>query len=124
MLRNIQCNYVLVAIIIISLLSACKKQNIPVKPESSAFSAQLKNNAVFPATGGKDTIVVNGGTNGWWVTTPDNSWAVITKRYGSGDFKIPVSVNANLTGASREINVTVNPTFGMPPVSINIKQAN
>jgi hypothetical protein len=124
MLRNIQCNYVLVAIIIISLLSACKKQNIPVKPESSAFSAQLKNNAVFPATGGKDTIVVNGGTNGWWVTTPDNSWAVITKRYGSGDFKIPVSVNANSTGASREINVTVNPTFGVPPVIINIKQAN
>jgi hypothetical protein len=124
MLRNIQYKGVLVAIIIISVLAACKKQNIPVKPESSAFSAQLKNNAVFPAAGGKDTIVVNGGTNGWWVTTPDNSWAVITKRYGSGDFKIPVSVKANTTGSAREINVTVNPTFGKPPVIINIKQAN
>lgn len=104
--------------------AACSKQNLPVPPQPSNFSAALVKYPLFPAAGAKDTILISGGTNGWWVTMPSNNWAVITKLYGSGDFKLPVDVKANATGAAREIEVVVSPTFGQQPVTIKIKQSN
>lgn len=104
---------------------ACSKQDMPVKPEPSAFSASMENGVTnFGATGGSGNIVVSGGTNGWWVTVPSNNWCVITKTYGSGDFKIPVTIRPNTTGSPREITVTIHPTFGLPPVSIKLTQSN
>lgn len=108
----------------LSSLMACTKQNLPVKPAPSQFSATLENMTEFPSTGGTTNIVVNAGTNGWWVTMPTNNWCVITKLYGSGDFKIPVTVRANTTGVKREINVTVHPTFDLEPIVIKIAQSN
>ena len=112
--------------ILVSLIIfySCKKQNLPVKPSSSDFSAMLKMNSTLPAIGGKDTIVVKGGTNGWWVTIPDNNdWMIITKRFGSGDFNLPVTVKPNTTNMTRETTVIINPTFNLPPVSIKVTQA-
>lgn len=111
--------------IIVGGMTACTKQNLPSKPEPSAFSAALENNTTtFPASGGTATIVINGGTNGWWVTMPLNDWCVITKKYGSGDFKLPVAIKPNTTGASRSIQVQINPTFNLPPVNITLPQSN
>ena len=111
--------------VIVSLIIfySCKKQNLPVKPSPSDFSAVLKNNTTFSAAGGKDTIVVKGGTDGWWVTIPDNNdWVIITKRFGSGDFNLPVTVKPNTTNMTRETTVNINPTFNLPPVSIKVTQ--
>ncbi len=117
--------YINAAMVIVSLIIfySCKKQNLPVKPSSSDFSAMLKMNSAFPPIGGKDTIVVKGGTNGWWVTIPDNNdWVIITKRFGSGDFNLPVTVKPNTTNMTRETTVIINPTFNLPPVSIKVTQ--
>ena len=113
-----------IIILLVTILGACGKQNIPVEPASSAFSAMLKGNTSFSAVGGKDTIAVKGGTDGWWVTLPDNDWVVISKRFGSGDFNLPLTVKPNTTNQAREITVIINPTFDLPPVSIIVKQSN
>lgn len=118
-------NYINGAIflVLIAVMISCKKQNIPVKPEPSEFSAMLKGNSLFPASGGVDTIIVHGNTDGWWVTIPDNNWVVISKKYGSGEFKLPVTIKPNNTGSDRELSVQINPTFGLPPVAIQLKQS-
>ena len=107
------------------VFGACRKEELPVKPEPSPFSVTVENNATtFPAAGGTANLVVNGGTNGWWVTAPTNNWCVVSKTYGSGDFKIPVTIKPNTTGAQREITVTVHPTFNLPAVAIKLVQSN
>jgi len=114
-------------IIFLLLLSlvACKRESLPVKPEPSSFTAVMENNMTnFPAAGGTANIIVSGGTNGWWVTMPTNTWCVIPKIYGSGDFKIPVTIRPNTTGQVREITVTINPTFNLSPVVIKLVQDN
>lgn len=124
MRRNIQYINTAIIIILVTIFCSCEKQNIPVKPSPSDFSAVLKNNTTFSAAGGKDSIVVKGGTDGWWVTIPDNDWVVITKRFGSGDFNLPVTVKPNTTNLAREMTVIINPTFNLPPVSIKVTQSN
>jgi hypothetical protein len=124
MRKSIQYIDLAAVVFFVAVFGSCTKQNLPLKPEPSAFSASLKNNTVFTAAGGKDTIVVKGGTNGWWVTMPDNDWVVITKRFGSAEFNLPVTVKPNTTGAAREISVTINPTFNLPPVAIKLTQVN
>lgn len=104
------------------LISACSKQDLPVPPQPSPFSASLLKYTEFPTAGGKDTILIQGGTNGWWLTMPAGNWLVISKLYGSGDFKLPVEVKANNTGAPREINISVCATFGLPAINIKVKQ--
>ncbi len=123
MQRNIKNINVVIFFLLIAVMSSCKKQNIPAKPEPSDFSAMLKGTIPFPASGGVDTIIVHGNTEGWWVTLPDNNWVVISKKYGSGEFKLPVTIKANTTGTDRELSVQINPTFGLPPVAIQVKQS-
>ena len=106
-------------------LAACKKDNLPVKPQSSAFSAVMKNNTNFTATGGKDTVVISAGTDGWWVTIPGTAtWCTVSKIYGSGDYLLPVTISANATGSPRQVILTLNPTYNLPPVLITLKQSN
>ncbi|OQP63950.1 hypothetical protein A3860_21230 [Niastella vici] len=91
-------------------------------PQPSPFSAALIKYTEFPAAGAKDTIVINGGTNGWWVTLPSSNWMVVSKLFGSGDFKLPVEVKANNTGVTREIDISLWPTFSQAAVVIKVKQ--
>jgi hypothetical protein len=106
--------------------AACKKDNLPPKPQSSSFTAAMKNTTSFTATGGKDTVVVRAGTDGWWVTIPSTgtSWCSVSKTYGSGDFLLPVTIQANTTGAPRQVVLTISPTYNLPPVSITLTQSN
>ncbi|WP_409965513.1 hypothetical protein PIECOFPK_01545 [Mycovorax composti] len=116
MLRNyiLKNRFALLFIIFFISFISCKKDELPPKPEPSPFSATLENNtAAFPANGGTVNIVINAGTNGW---------CVINKIYGSGDYKLPVTILPNNTGMSRSITVTINPTFNLPPESITITQ--
>jgi len=102
----------------------CKRDSLPPRPQPSAFSVSLEHpDSIYVTTGGNTSIIVNGGTNGWWLTVPTNNWLVINKLYGSSNFKVPVTIRANTTGQPREIKITVSPTFGQQPVVIAIKQA-
>lgn len=114
-----------IAFLISSLVAGgCKKNILPPQPTASDFSARLEHrDSIFVAAGGTSSIIVNGGTNGWWLTVPSNNWLVINKLYGSADFRIPVTIRANTTGLPREIKITVSPTFGQQPVTIIINQA-
>lgn len=117
--------FLLIFFVLGLVLGACRKEELPVKPEPSPFSVTVENNTTtFPATGGTANLVVNGGTDGWWVTAPTNNWCVIAKTYGSGDFKIPVTIKPNASGSQREITVTVHPTFNLPPVAVKLMQSN
>lgn len=115
----------LIMVMVVAVLASCKKQDLPVKPQPSPFAAMMENNATnFPAGGGAANIIVSGGTDGWWVMMPSNNWCNITKVYGSGDFKIPVTIKPNTTGTVREITVKISPTFNLQPVTIKLTQAN
>ena len=116
----------LLLIVTVCGIIGCTKENLPVKPVPSDFSASIKNGGNFSAAGGKDTIVIHAGTDGWWATIPSasSSWCSVTQTYGSGDFLLPVTLKANTTGASRQVIVTMNPSYNKPPVSITLTQSN
>lgn len=116
----------LILIVAICGFTACKKENLPVKAQPSPFSAAMKNSTSFTADGGKDTVVISAGTDGWWVTIPSNStsWCSVSKIYGAGDFFLPVTIQANTTGAPREVILTLSPTYNLPTVSITLTQSN
>lgn len=106
-----------------STVIACKKQEIPAKPQPSAFSACLEGNpGTFPASGGSVNLVVIAGEDGWSVSAAQNDWLVISRVYGAGDFKIPVTIKPNTTGAARTVQVKVKPTFNLPTAVISISQ--
>jgi len=108
---------------VIGLTLSCKKENIAPKPELSSFSATLEGGEVtVPAIGGKLNILISAGTDGWWINTAQTDWVTITRMYGSGDFKLPVTIKANTSGAVRIVSLKVNPTFNLPAVTFNINQ--
>ncbi|WGQ11839.1 hypothetical protein QG516_09305 [Pedobacter gandavensis] len=113
----------LLYVMLIGLACACKKEVGSPKPEPSAFSAVVEGGlTTVPAAGGKVNIVISAGTDGWWLTSPQVDLLINTKMYGSGDFKLPVTIKENTTGKARMISINVNPTFNLPPVTFNINQ--
>nr|WP_233173760.1 BACON domain-containing carbohydrate-binding protein [Pedobacter sp. ASV19] len=106
------------------MLISCKKQDLPAKPEASAFSASLESNSVVPASGGTVNVLISTQTDGWWISNLSASWATVNRTYGSGNFKLPVTVKANTSGVKRSVNLQVNPTFGLPAVNLTINQDN
>ncbi|PTS95273.1 hypothetical protein DBR11_21560 [Pedobacter sp. HMWF019] len=106
------------------VLISCKKQDLPAKPEASAFSAVLESNSAVPASGGTVNVLISTNTDGWWVSNLSASWATVNRTYGSGNFKLPVTLKANTSGAKRSINLQVNPTFNLPAITLTINQDN
>lgn len=117
--------FIVLALSFAFVLSSCKKdKNVNYKPEPSPFSAQLENSAAVSASGGAINIMIQAGTDGWWLEIPpDISWITSAKMYGSGDFKLPVTVKANASGSERNGNIILHPTFGLDPVAITISQS-
>ncbi|ALL05010.1 hypothetical protein AQ505_05575 [Pedobacter sp. PACM 27299] len=113
----------LLYVLIIGLASSCKKEVGSPKPLPTPFSAVVEGGgSSFPAAGGKLNIVISAGADGWWITSSQPDWLTITRMYGSGDFKLPVTIKANTTGQARVLTINVNPTFNLPPVTFNINQ--
>lgn len=114
---------ILLCVMLIGLTFSCKKQNISPKPEPTPFAATLEEGiTTLPAAGGKLNILIKAGADGWWITTPQADWLTLTKVYGSGDFKLPVTIKANTSGIARMVSIKVNPTFNLPAVTFNINQ--
>ncbi|WP_316840220.1 BACON domain-containing protein [Pedobacter gandavensis] len=114
---------ILLLVMFIGLSFSCKKEHNSPKPQPSPFSASIEGApATIPAAGGKIDILITAGTDGWWITSPQINWLTITRMYGSGDFKLPVTVKENTSGVARVISIKVNPTFNLPAVTFNITQ--
>ncbi len=113
----------LLFVMVSSISFSCKKQNDLTKPEPTPFSAALEEGVTtLPAAGGKLNIVISAGANGWWITPAQPDWVTITRMYGSGDFKLPVTIKANASGTARVVSIKVNPSFNLPAVTLNINQ--
>jgi len=52
------------------------------------------------------------------------NWATVNRTYGSGNFKLPVTVKANTSGVKRSVNLQVNPAINLPVVNLTINQDN
>lgn len=111
-------------ICILLLMGSCKKEELPSKPEPSAFNVTLEGETSIPVGGGTANLLIEAGSDGWWIEVPEESksWCTVSKIYGSGDYKLPVVLKANSTGQSRSTSITINPTFGLPPITVLIKQ--
>lgn len=113
----------LLYVVLIGLAFSCKKEVGSPKPEPTPFSAVVEGGvSAVPAAGGKLNIVISAGANGWWITSSQPDWLTITRMYGSGDFKLAVTIKANTTGQARVLSINVNPTFNLPAVTFNINQ--
>ncbi|MBC8987971.1 BACON domain-containing protein [Pedobacter sp. N36a] len=113
----------LLYVMLIGLACSCKKEQGSPKPEPTPFSAVVEGGlTTVPAAGAKLNIVISAGTDGWWITSPQPDWLSITRMYGSGDFKLPVTIKANTSGQARTVSINVNPTFNLPPVVFKINQ--
>lgn len=115
---------ILAVLALLIMVSSCKKDEIPAKPEPSPFSVALENQNSLPKQGGVVNLVISAGSNGWWIEIPEDakSWIVINRVFGSGNVTLPVTVKENSTETSRTASVKVNSTFGLPPVVIELKQ--
>ncbi len=103
----------------------CVKYEVPPKPQPSPFSASLEGNkASFPASGGTVNIIIDAGSDGWWIVVPENSksWLSITKIYGAGNFSVPVKILPNTTKVARKVEIMVNPSYNLAPVKIEVSQ--
>ena len=112
------------AICMLLLMASCKKDELPSKPEASPFSVSLESETSIPSEGGTANLSIKAGSNGWWIEISEESksWCTVTRMYGSGDYTLPVVLKANTTGQSRTASVKVSSTFGIPPVTVSIKQ--
>lgn len=110
---------------VVLLLVNCQQYEVPPRPQPSPFSAVLEGGkSSFPAAGGTVNLLIDAGANGWWIVVPDEkkAWTSITKLYGAGNFTVPVTIRPNLTKVARSVEVTVNPSYQLPPVKLEIKQ--
>lgn len=113
----------LLYVMLISLSFSCKKESGSPKPEPTPFSASVEGGlSTIPAAGGKLNILITAGADGWWITSPQIDWLTITRTYGSGDFKLPVTIKANTSGQTRALTIKVNPTFNLPAVTFIVNQ--
>lgn len=115
----------IVVIVLFSLFWSCAKDEMPEKPQPSPFSVSAEgDNLTVPVSGGIINVNVKAGSDGWWIVVPttEKTWCVVTKIYGSGDYKLPVTFKPNTTGAVRTVSVTFNPTFGLAASNMTFTQ--
>jgi Putative binding domain, N-terminal len=118
-MKNIQ--YLLTLLFFILCIS-CTKED-PNIPKPSPFKVVASTTSIG-SEGGTITFSITAGRDGWWITYPNGTptWLSISRIFGSGDYTLPVVVQPNKTGTSRNISISVNPTFGLAPVPIIVTQ--
>lgn len=116
---------VLLVLSIIITTYSCSDRDMPYEPEfSNTFKVELEGgkNAIS-AEGGTLKIIIQADTNGWWTTMTDGvNWSRISKKFGAGDYILPVTIDKNNTGEARSVTVRVHCTYDLPPVDLVINQ--
>jgi len=116
--------YIILGILFMLGYSSCKKDDtVNFEPVPSPFSAQAEAGSNLSSQGGTVSITIKAGTTGWWVEIPaDAPWCSVAKKYGSGDFSLPVTIQGNKTGSDRNTTLILHPTFNQQTITINITQ--
>lgn len=115
-------------IIVFLLLSvsffACKKQDLPAKPQPTPFSVTAQSADAISTGGGSVKVDIKGATDGWWVVIPSDAsgWCSCSRVYGSGNATISLTFKANTTGANRSVSIQFNPTFNLQPQALMFVQ--
>lgn len=127
-MKRTKINYISgIALLLLLIITACKKEPVPAKPQPSAFTVELQNGmSAYPASGAKVDVVINAGSNGWWMVVPEEnkSWFIPAKLFGSGNQTVVITLAPNTTGVTRKAEVVINPTFNLEPVKLVIEQAS
>lgn len=126
-MKRFKINYISVIPFLLLLLaiSSCEMEDMPAKPQPSAFTVEIQNEmTAYPASGATVEIVINAGSNGWWMVIPEETkaWCKPAKVYGSGNQTVAVTLVPNTTGESRTAELVINPTFNLEPVKVTIEQ--
>lgn len=105
-------------------LFACKKQDLPNKPQPSPFNITVQNPATVLSNGGKVLVDIKAGSDGWWIVIPAEAakWCSSSQLFGSGDKTVTLNFSANSSGQSRSVSIHFNPTFNLPADSILFQQ--
>lgn len=113
--------YFILLVIITS--TSCSSDDLNV-PQPSPFSVEIQNGNTIDKDGGKIELIISAGSNGWWIETPTNtnSWCIIPKKFGAGDYKMSVDIKKNDTDSPRSVDIIVNSTFNIAPITISINQ--
>jgi len=111
-----------IAIVCIAF-TACDNWVDPNIPVSTPFSVSFEGGNTIDAAGGTLNVTITAGTNGWWIEIPSEStWCTVDRMLGSGDRVLVVRATVNETDADRQVVITINPTFNLPPQTITIMQ--
>lgn len=114
--------FFLCCVVLLFLFNACKKENLPVKPQPGPFSVSSTLTAEVSKSANTYTLTIDGHTNGWWITLPDNvQWYTVERKYGSGNITQKITIKANDSGADRQGWVKISST-SKEETTINFKQ--
>jgi len=118
-MKNVK--YIMILLIFVLGIS-CEKED-PNVPKSSPFNV-VASATTIGSEGGTITFTITAGSDGWWITYPNGTpaWLSITRMFGSGNYSLPIIVKPNITGTVRNIGISINPTFGLEPVTIIVTQ--
>ena len=105
----------------IAVVTSCDKNEGAYYPVPSAFSVTPQTVQSVSKDGGNVELVMAAGNLGWWVES-SAMWCKVSKKYGSGDGKVTLTIDKNNSGTSRKAEITVYPTFKQPSVLITINQ--
>lgn len=115
-------NFGFLILLLLLSLSACKKEDFPAKPAIGSFEVTSTVTSEIAKTAGTYTITIDGSTNGWWLSLPENvQWYSIERKYGSGNVTQKLTIKANENGQERTGWVKINST-SKEEVTINFKQ--
>lgn len=104
----------------IGFFASCTEDDGAVYPTPSAFSVSPTTSSV-DVVGGTIEVVIKAGNLGWSIDTPE-TWCKVSKKYGSGDATVVLTIESNDTDAPRNGTVIIQPTFDQEPISISISQ--
>ena len=101
-------------------ISGCEEDKGAAYPKPSDFSVSPVSVSAI-AAGSTVELTIKGGNLGWYIETPDD-WYSASRKYGSGEMKITLTIKANNSGSPRNGLLEIRPTFDQDPVRISINQ--
>lgn len=112
--------YIIVFAVTSLLVISCDKNDGAYYPVPSDFSVAYDNLSISKE-GGVVELDINAGNLGWIIESSE-TWCAASRKFGSGDAKVILTVAENNSGGSRSTEISVKPTFNQTPVKFIVSQ--